>query len=158
MAAYIFFTDVTGPCKIKDHEGWIVMNNWSWSATREVSGGNQIGLASGVAKFEALTFTAPIGSATMTMFKKMVGGQHFPEVIIHCTKSTGGEDPEVWLTLKLEHVLVTSIEQSVDEDENEDTVAITFSQIEMWIKDQDADGKLGNQIDFIYDLTTASAS
>lgn len=158
MAAYIHFSNkVEGPCEIKGHEKWIVMESWTWEATREVSGGNQIGMASGVAKFGALQFAAPVGSATIAMFIKMVAGQHFDLVQIECTKNTGALEPEVWLKLELEHVLVTKINQNVTEEEANDDIEIMFSQIKMNIKDQGGDGKLDKSgKDFVYDITTAT--
>jgi type VI protein secretion system component Hcp len=157
MAAYIKFDQVDGPCQIKDHEKWIVLESWGWDCERQVSAGNQIGLASGVAKFGIVSFKAPIGSATVTMFQMMCQGKHFSSVLIHCTKNTGKDDPEIWLKLKLEHVMVTKITQSVDEDENGDEVEIAFSQCEMKVKDQEADGSLSTkEVIFNYDVTTNS--
>jgi type VI protein secretion system component Hcp len=160
MAAYIKFDQVEGPCQIDKHEGWIVMDSWNWEAERQVSGGNQIGLASGVAKFGVLSFSAPIGSATVTMFNKMVAGQHFASVLVECTKNTGKEAPEVWLKLKLEHVLVTKIAQTVDEDENQDEIELSFSQVDLRVKDQLGDGTLDSKKEkiFIYDITKATSS
>jgi len=156
MSAFIHFSNkVEGPCIKHEHEKWIEMESWSWSCAREMSGGNQVGWASGVAKFEVLEFTAPIGSATIAMFMKMLDGTHFDTVQIHCTKNTGEKFPEVWLDLKLEHVLVTSISQEIGEDEASDTIALTFSQLHMQIKDQKADGKLETAKDFKYDVTKA---
>mgnify|MGYP003572295437 CR=1 FL=1 len=156
MATYIHFSnDVTGPCEKKGHEGWIEMESWGWSCAREQSGGNQVGLASGIAKFEALNFSATIGSATIAMFQKMLHGLHFDVVQIECTKNVGTTEPEAWLKLKLEHVLVTSISQSIGADEASDDIALAFSQLEMSIADQKKDGTLDTEKTFTYDLTTA---
>lgn len=156
MAAYIHFSDdVSGPCQDHDHEGWIKLESWSWSCAREMSGGNQVGWASGVAKFEVLEFSAPVGSATIAMFMKMLKGTHFDKVMVHCTKNTGQNEPEVWLDLVLEHVLVTSISQEIGEDEAADSVALTFSQLHMQIADQKADGTLDTAKEFKYDVTTS---
>ena len=158
MASFIKFADVEGPCERHEHEGWIEVESWNWSAAREMSGGNQVGWASGVAKFEVLEFSAPLGSATATMYAKMMGGKHFDTVDIHCTKNTGEANPEVWLTLLLKHVLVTSISQEVGEDEATDSIALTFSQCEMTLKDQKADGSLDTEVPFAYDVTTAKVT
>lgn len=156
MATYIHFSnDVEGPCKKVGHEGWIEMESWGWSCAREQSGGNQVGLASGIAKFEALNFSATIGSATIAMFQKMLHGLHFDVVQIECTKNVGSTEPEAWLKLKLEHVLVTSISQSIGADEASDDIALAFSQLEMSIADQLKDGTLDTEKTFTYDLTTA---
>lgn len=156
MATYIHFSnDVEGPCQKKGHEGWIEMESWNWSCAREMSGGNQIGMASGIAKFEALSFSATIGSATIAMFQKMLYGVHFDVVQIECTKNVGTTEPEAWLKLKLEHVLVTSISQNIGEDEAGDEVNLTFSQLEMSIADQKKDGSLEAEKTFMYDCTTA---
>jgi type VI protein secretion system component Hcp len=156
MASYIKFAEVDGPCEQHDHETWIQMESWNWSAAREMSGGNQVGWASGLAKFEVLEFSAPIGSATATMFMKMLSGKHFETVDIECTKNTGETNPEVWLRLNLHHVLVTSISQEIGEDEASDSIALTFSQCEMTIHDQAADGTLdASGVPFGYDVTVA---
>jgi type VI protein secretion system component Hcp len=156
MAAFIHFSNkVEGPCEKFEHEGWIEMESWSWSCAREMSGGNQVGWASGVAKFEVLEFTAPIGSATIAMFMKMLNGTHFDNVLIHGTKNTGKDEPEVWMDLRLDHVLVTSISQEIGEDEATDTIALTFSQLHMLVSDQDAEGKLEAPKEFKYDVTVA---
>jgi len=155
---YIKFTDVDGPCQIEGHKTWIEITNWGWGCKREASSGNQIGLASGVAKFEDLHFEAPIGSATATLFAKMLKGQHFTDVMIHCTKNTGGDTPEVWMEVNMKAVLVMGIEQTVESDTAVDTVNLSFSQVEVKIKDQKADGKLEeSDKNFSYDLTTAKA-
>jgi type VI secretion system secreted protein Hcp len=156
MATYIHFSnDVEGPCKKAKHEGWIEMESWSWGCARELSGGNQVGLASGIAKFESLTFNATIGSATIAMYQKMLHGLHFDTVLIECTKNVGTTEPEPWLKLKLEHVLVVSINQSIDADTAADDIALAFSQLEMSIADQKTDGTLDTEKTFTYDLTTA---
>jgi len=155
MAAYIHFSNsVTGPCEVEEHKGWIVLESWGWSCAREQSGQNQVGLASGVAKFEPLTFNASIGSATVAMYQKMIFGTHFDDVIIHCTKNTGGVIPEVWMKLELKHCLVTSISQAIDEDTAADDVALTFSSFELSIADQKGDGKLDTPKKFAFDLVT----
>jgi len=155
MAAYIHFSnDVKGPCKVKEHEGWIVLESWNWSCAREQSGQQQMGQASGVAKFEPIGFNATIGSATIAMFQKMLDGTHFDEVVIECTKNTGGKVPEVWLKIKLNHVLVISIGQSVDEDTAADDITMQFTKVEMEIADQKEDGKLEAKKRFIYDVLT----
>jgi len=76
-------------------------------------------------------------------------------VLVHCTKNTGKNEPEVWLDLRLEHVLVTSISQDVSEEEANDTIALTFSQLHMLISDQKADGSLDTAKEFKYDVTAA---
>jgi len=155
MATYIHFDDVEGPCQKVGHEGWIEMEDWTWTAAREMSGGNQIGLASGIPKFEGLSFNATIGSATIAMWQKMLFGTHFGEVLIEATKSVGTEEPEAWLKLRLEHVLVVSIEQSISADEASDAITLSFSKIHMEIADQLGDGSLDTAKEFDYDLTTA---
>ena len=156
MAALIYFSDdVKGPCMRAGHEGWIEMESWNWSCAREMSGGNQIGWASGIAKFDILEFTAPICSATIAMFLKMLKGTHFANVDIHCIKNVGQEEPEKWLELKLEHVLVTNISQDIGEEEAADTVQLTFSKVHMLIGDQKADGTLETAKEFKYDVTAA---
>ncbi len=155
MAQYIWFKDVTGPCDKAQHEGWIEMTNWGWNCAREASGGNQIGLASGIAKFENLHFEATIGSATIAMFKKMLNGTHFDEVKIECTKSTGSAEPEVWMKVYMKHVLVMGVEQSVGSDEANDTINLSFSQVHVLIADQGSDGTLEAEKEFKYDLTKA---
>ena len=156
MAAFIDFSnDVKGPCIKFEHVGWIELESWSWSCAREMSGGNQVGWASGVAKFEVLEFTAPIGSATIQMFMKMLNGTHFDTVVIEGVKNTGEKHPEVWLKLELKHVLVTSISQDVQEEEANDSIALTFSQLHFNLADQKADGSLDKMKDFKYDVTTA---
>lgn len=155
MAAYIHFSnDVKGPCTIKEHEGWIILDSWNWSCAREQSGLQQLGQASGVAKFEPLGFNASIGSATIPMFQKMLNGTHFDEVKVECTKNTGGKIPEVWLSITLKHVLVISISQSVDEDTAADDISLQFTHVEMSIADQKKDGKLDTPKKFIYDVLT----
>ncbi|MGA9572845.1 MAG: type VI secretion system tube protein Hcp [Lysobacterales bacterium] len=156
MATYIHFSnDVEGPCEKKNHEGWIEMDSWGWSCARELSGGNQVGLASGIAKFESLSFQASIGSATIAMYQKMLFGVHFDEVLIECTKNVGTEEPEPWLKIKLEHVLVVEIAQSIDSDTAADDIKLAFSQVEVSIADQKKDGTLDTEKTFTYDLTTA---
>jgi len=158
MSQYIWFEGITGPCRKANHEGWIEMENWGWSCAREASGGNQVGLASGIAKFESLHFTASIGSATIEMFKRMLKGTHFPNVKIECMKSTGADDgkPEVWMKVYMKHVLVMSVEQDVSMDENNDNVNLSFSQVHVMIADQKDDGTLDTEKEFKYDLTAAT--
>lgn len=156
MATYISFSnDVKGPCNKKGHEGWIEMEDWSWGCEREESGGNQIGLASGIPKFDVLNFNATIGSATIAMYQKMLNGTHFDKVVIEATKNVGAAEPKAWLKLELEHVLVRKIAQSISADEASDSIDLAFSQLHMEIADQKNDGSLEAAKEFQYDLTTA---
>jgi len=157
MSQFIWFSDnVKGPCIKAKHEGWIEMENWGWSCAREeTTSSNQQGFASGIARFEGLHFTAAIGSATIEMFKRMLNGTHFKEVKIECTKSTGSKQPETWMKVYMKHVLVKSIEQDVNPDDNSDTVTLTFSNVHVMIADQKIDGKLESEKEFKYDTVKA---
>jgi len=153
MASYIHFSnDVEGPCEKTGHEGWIELTSWGWGCSREESGGNQPGMVAGIPKFENLTFEAPIGSATANLFQKMVRGEHFDEVIVHATKNVGAEEAEAWLILTLVHVIVTSVNESVAEDEANDTVTLAFTECTLEVADQLKDGSLDTAKQFEYDL------
>jgi len=155
MSIYIKFENVDGPCKRKGLETWIEMESWSWSCAREQSKGNQIGHAAGVAKFEALEFSAPIGSATMTMWSMMMKGVHFGTVVIHAVKSAdSSKKPEPWMIVELKHVMVTSISQEISEDDDSDTIAVVFGEVKMKVCDQDEKGTLNGGIEFEHNCIT----
>lgn len=156
MATYIHLTDIEGPCITTGHEGWIKMESWNWTGEREMSGTQQVGLASGITKFDGLEFISPTGSASATLIQKMIEAFHFEEVTIHSIKSVGGKEPEPWYKLILGGVMIASVSQTVDSDTANDVVRLVFRSIDMEIADQELDGSLAGPKAFIHDFSTST--
>ncbi len=151
---HIKFDGVDGESTHDDHKGEIEILSWSWGVsnvnTGATSGG---GSGKGKATPGDLHFTHNYDKASPVLAKKCAQGVHFPTVVLTARKS--GEGQKDFFKVTMKEVFITSVQASGHSagDINE-SVSMSYAEVEFAYKAQDASGKLGGDVKFGWNVKT----
>jgi type VI secretion system secreted protein Hcp len=145
---------VKGDSTHAKHKDEIAIFNWSCGESNPSnhSGG---GMAVGKGTPQDMHFTMKYCSASPTISKNCAAGKHFKEATL--SMSLAGGKQEDFLVIKLKEVFITSHQISASTGgEVTDSVSIAYGDIEYAYKPQKADGSLGGEVKFGWDLRTTA--
>ncbi|MEX0324634.1 MAG: Hcp family type VI secretion system effector [Puniceicoccaceae bacterium] len=150
--AYIKIEGVDGESKDKNHDQWIdvLAIDWGMSRPAPVSGGG--GISDLV--FDGISATKYIDKSTPLLMQSCATANPYPAVEVHLTRRAGAEpDEQVYLVIKLENVLVTSVSTggSGGEDRLTENVTLNFGRINFDYQ-KTADGAESGVGPFIWDV------
>ena len=134
---------IKGESQDDKHKDQIDILSYSWgvsqSGTRAVGGG----AGAGKVQFSDFSFTTKVGTASPQLFLGCATGEHFKSATLTARKA--GSNPQDFLVIKLNDVLVSSYQNSGASggDVPMDSFTLNFAQINYEIKEQRADGTLG---------------
>jgi type VI secretion system secreted protein Hcp len=144
--------DIKGESLDDKHKGEIEVLSWSWGVTNpaKVAKG---GGGAGKAKFQDLSFTHKIDTASPLLMKGCATGRHLKEATI--THRKAGKGQQEFLIIKMSDVLITAVsdDDSADGDRLE-TVSLAFAKVDLEYRPPKADGSLDAGIHFKYDIKT----
>ena len=143
---HIKFPGVDGESQHKDHKGEIEVLSWHWGVTNAAA---PFGGGSGQGKGDPhhLSFDHRYDKASPLLAKKCADGTHFDSVVITARKS--GEGQKDFLKITMKEVFINSVTHGGGSggDINE-SVALTYGDIEYEYKPQDDKGALGGSVKF----------
>jgi type VI secretion system secreted protein Hcp len=140
---FIKIGDVKGESADKGHKDEIDVLAWSWgmnnSGTTHVGGGG----GSGKVNVNDISFTKYIDSASHALIQAACSGKHFKEAKLTVRKAGG--KPLEYIKIKLEEVLVTSVQQggSGGEDRLTENISLNFAKFTYEYTPQDTAGAAG---------------
>jgi type VI secretion system secreted protein Hcp len=151
---HIKFDGVEGESTHADHKGEIELLSWTWG----VSNPSNIGAAGGGSGKGKATpgdfhFMHMYDKASPVLAKKCAQGVHFPTVVMTARKS--GEGQKDFLKITMKEVFISSVQPSGSSggDINE-SVSMSYAEIEFAYKAQDAKGTLGGEVKFAWNNKT----
>lgn len=149
---HIKFDGVSGESTQRDHKGEIEVLSWSWSAT---SHGLTTGAGSGAGKCEPgqFTFQHTYDKASPLLAKQCASGKFFKEVAL--TSAKAGEGQKDFLKVTMKEVIVASIQPSGSDGGIQETVSLSYKDIEFAYKPQDEKGALGAEVKFGWNVATS---
>jgi len=102
------------------------------------------GLSAGKVTFADLSITKPTDKATAKLMELCCTGKHIQKGILTCCKSTGDKNPADYLTIKLEEIAITSVQQggASGDDIGRESVSLAFGKFTLDYKVQGKDGTL----------------
>ena len=152
MAPDIFakIGDIKGESLDSKHKDEIEVLSWSWGVTNAHPSGAGSGGGAGKASFRDLSFTHNIDKASPLLMKGCATGQHLKEATITHRKS--GKGQQEFLIIKMNDVIVTSVNSGDSESAHVETVSLAFAKVDLEYRPQKADGSLDAGIHFKYDL------
>jgi type VI secretion system secreted protein Hcp len=137
---FIKLEGIKGEAQDAKHKDDIDVLAWSWglsqSGTTHVGGGG----GAGKVNVQDLSFTKYVDKASSNLMQQCCSGKHIPKVELFVRKA--GNTPLEYLTITLNHVLVSSVSTggSGGEDRLTENVTLNFSKFEVQYKAQKADG------------------
>jgi len=112
---FIKFDGVDGESVQSGHENWIEIFGVQMDAS--TPGGMDEGTGAGVGKatIHGVSFSCKAGRHSPHLEKRFYEGTHFPNVVVHFLKQTGGEAGEKYFELTMEKVFITAMSSSKSE-------------------------------------------
>lgn len=153
MAVDVFLKlgDIKGESKDAKHAGEIDVLSWSFgvSQTGGPSGG---GHGAGKANFSDINIMHALDKASPVLMTKCATGEHIKEGTLVSRKA--GKGQQEYLIVKMNDILITSVQPSGSSEHPMESVSMQFSKIILEYKPQKEDGSLDAGLFFKYDVKT----
>jgi type VI secretion system secreted protein Hcp len=146
---------IQGESNSSAHLNEIEVVSFSWgcsnTAVASAQGGTTKGGKASVSELNVVKYT---DKATPLLFSAVMSCQTFPTATISLSKSTGGKKPEDYYIIKLQSVIVTSLQQASPSgaELGTETITLNFGNINLDYKMQTALGILVSAATGSYDL------
>lgn len=142
--------DIKGESKDSKHPGEIDVLSWSWGVSQTGTMSYGGGGGAGKANFQDLNFMHNVDKASPILMLKCATGEHIKEATLVSRKA--GKTQQEYLIIKLNEILVTSVQPSGSSEHPTESVSINFSKIQLDYKPQKEDGSLDGAVTFVYDI------
>ncbi len=155
MAVDVFLklTGVKGEAHDSKHKEEIDVLSYSLGVSNAGTSSYGGGSGAGRASFSDLSIMKRVDNASPTLLKFCATGEHVDEAVMTVRKAGGSKaGGEPYLVITMNEVLVTSVQESGSSEEPTESVSLNYSKIHYVYKPQKADGTLGAQVEFSYDL------
>jgi type VI secretion system secreted protein Hcp len=142
-------------------DGWIEISSFTFGVQQVgVHGSGGAGGTGGKANFSDLSFTKVVDKSSPLLMLSCARGSHINTATLVVRKSTGGDTTEVYYTIAMTDVLVSSWSNAVAADQHDvatvtpqEAVSLNFNKITFTYKPQDSKThKLGADILTGYDI------
>ena len=152
MAVDVFLKlgDIKGESKDSKHAGEIDVLSWSWGVSQTGSMSTGGGGGAGKANFNDLSIMHALDKASPVLMKACATGEHIKEGILVSRKV--GKGPQEYLIVKMNDILITSIQPSGSSEHPMESVSMQFAKVDLEYKPQKPDGTLDVGLHFTYDL------
>jgi type VI secretion system secreted protein Hcp len=163
MASNIFLklTDVTGESEDAKHGGEIEIESYSWGMHQSASA--HAGGGGGGTHYDAhdMQCTVYASKATPVLMLKCAKGEHIAEGILTSRKAGGGEEaPKDFLIYTMKDIIVTNYNTGGMNSaaQMQESFSLSFAEIKMEYKVQEADGSLGKGTEATFNLKANTAA
>ena len=154
MATDIFLKlgDIKGESQDDKHKDEIDVLAWSWGVNQPGSMHTGGGGGHGKANFSDLTITHHVDKAHPVLMKSCATAEHIKEAMLTVRKA--GKTPQEFLLIKMNDIIVTSVQPAGDGGDTGHTEQVTlqFSKVDVEYKPQKPDGSLDAGVHFKYDI------
>lgn len=137
---------VEGESLVRGHEKEIEVSSWSWGVSQSAATGNGA-RAAGKPCTTDVSFTKFVDRATPLLIAGAASGSSYASARLVARKSTGGDQPQDYLTIELKNVLVSSFQTTgSDGSAPLESFALRFGSMTVSYRPQKSDGSLGTPI------------
>jgi len=142
---------IPGQATTKGFEGQIELHTWAWGVDSSGSSSGGGGGGAGKATPRNVIALADSGIASPLLMLTTNNGKHLPTAVLSCVRKP--KKPFVFMTLKLEDVLVTSYAVTPDPTNGHplDLVHLDFAKLTHQVVPQNADGTAGTPVTATFD-------
>jgi type VI secretion system secreted protein Hcp len=157
MAVDVFLKlgTIKGESKDTKHAGEIDVLSWSWGVSQTGTFGHGGGGGAGKANFSDLSIMHGVDKASPNLMTACATGEHIKEATLVARKA--GKQQQEYLIVKLQDILVTSVQPSGSSEHPMETFSLMPAKVEIEYKPQKADGTLEAGLFFKYDILANKA-
>lgn len=145
---------IQGESRDKGHKDEIEVLAWTWGLSNQVASPSPGGGAgAGKVKFQDLSFTHQVDKASPNLMLACASCKYHPEARLIVCRSDP-TTPQEFLVIKLQGVLVTSVQSSATRGPEGlmEQVTLNFAKVDFEYKSQKLDGSLDASVHFNWDL------
>jgi type VI secretion system secreted protein Hcp len=152
MAVDVFLKlgDIKGESKDSKHGGEIDVLSWSFGVSQTGTMAHGGGGGAGKANFSDINIMHALDKASPVLMAKCATGEHIKEGTLISRKA--GKGQQEYLIIKMNDILVTSVQPSGSSEHPMESVSLQFAKIALEYKPQKADGTLDAGLFFKYDV------
>jgi len=152
MAGDIFakIGDIKGESLDAKHKDEVEVLSWSWGVSQSGSIDQGGGGGAGKANFNDLSIMHAVDKASPVLMTKCATGEHIKEATLVSRKA--GKGQQEYLIVKMNDILITSVQPSGSSEHPMESVSMQFSKIDFEYKPQKEDGSLDAGVHFKYDI------
>ena len=152
-AAYLKFDGVDGEAVDKDHKGWIDIESFSQTITRENSDSTSANFR-GAATLGDIVVAKELDKSSPKLAESLLIGKVFPKVEIHLTSSAGA----TYYAYELTNVMVTSYSISGDADQIPmEEFSLNFGEIKVTYTEMDSEGNKKGNVEYSWNVQKGEA-
>ena len=152
---------IQGESSSSAHPNEIELDSFSWGVTNSPVNTQNGTIKGGKVSVTEVTVTKPLDKSSIQLLKASTTGQVLPKATITWSKATGGKKPEDFITITLQGVLVSSVQQSSAHSlagMGMETITLSFDQVSVDYKVQGKDGLLTSAGSMGYNLAQGKAT
>jgi len=152
---------IQGESASSAHPNEIELSGFSWGISNSPVNTQNGSIKGGKVSMTEVTVTKPVDKSSVQLMKASATGQIIQKAVITWSKSTGGSKPEDFITITLQGVLVSSVQQSSAQGiagMGTETITLSFDQVAVDYKVQGKDGLLTSAGSMGYNLAQGKAS
>jgi type VI secretion system secreted protein Hcp len=148
---------INGESNDDKHKGEIDVLSWSWGMTQTGSTGKGGGGGVGKVGFQDIVVTHYVDKASPNIMNACATFEPVAEAILTVRKA--GKTPQEYLIIKMNDVLVTSVQPAANGNGESPVEQFTlqFAKVDLEYKPQKPDGSLDAGLHFKYDVTANKA-
>nr|WP_315595949.1 type VI secretion system tube protein Hcp [uncultured Cupriavidus sp.] len=155
MDIFLKLTNIKGESRDEKHKDEISVLGWGWSMNQPTNMHMDGGGGAGKAWVGDLTFQHYVDRASPTLMLKCLTGEHIKEGVLVIRKAGGAEALE-YLKIKMTDVMVSSVSPYGEGAESMamETVALSFSEVDVEYTEQTETGGAGARVATGYSMKT----
>lgn len=152
MAVDVFLKlgDIKGESKDSKHPAEIDVLSWSFGVSQTGTMAHGGGGGAGKANFSDINIMHALDKASPVLMTKCATGEHIKEGTLVSRKA--GKGQQEYLIIKMNDILVTSVQPSGSSEHPMESVSMQFAKIVLEYKPQKEDGSLDAGLFFKYDV------
>jgi type VI secretion system secreted protein Hcp len=151
MAIDVFLKipEIKGESQDDHHKDEIAVMSWSWGMS-QTGGAVATGMGTGKVALSDLNFMHVFDKSSPALMTYCATGKHLKEATITVRKS--GEVQQEFLIIKMNDVLITSVQDSGSNEVPSESVSLQFAKVDVQYTPQKPDGTPDVAVHFKYDL------
>jgi type VI protein secretion system component Hcp len=151
MPSLLTVPDMPGESVIEGFEDLIVTQGFSWGSADGRGGAAGCGTGAEGSFYFDLTVTKSFDKASQPLMLANLKGSDLGTIRLQSFRSTGASNPEVYLTIELEHARVATDQMSAAGSAVDEKVTFVSQKATVSYRSQRADGKLDPPVVTCYD-------
>ena len=152
--AFLKMDDLKGECVVKGHEEEIQVLSWNWGMSQAGTTHRGVGGGAGKVDVQDMSISKKCDTASPTLAMACCKGTHFGEAVL-CVRKAGGDDPLDFLTITMNDVIITSVQEggASGAEEVDETVTLNFAKFAYSYQPQaQTGGKEGGAVEIEYNI------